>query len=86
MDFLSTMVNLIAKGIIFPTSLVNFFGALLFLVALRAIRDYRRRGGLPYPPGPRPLPIIGNLLDIPRKFSWLAYTNFSKTHGNQAFL
>lgn len=83
MDFLFTMVDLIANGIIYPAFLVKFFGALLFLVACQAIRDYRRRGGLPYPPGPRPLPIIGNLLDIPRKFSWLAYTNFSKTHGSQ---
>lgn len=86
MDFLFTMVNLIAKGIIYPTSFVKIFGALLFLLAFRAIRDYRRRRrGLPYPPSPRPLPIIGNLLDIPRKFSWLAYTNFSKTHGSQPF-
>jgi hypothetical protein len=27
------------------------------------------------------LPIIGNLLDIPKKFSWLAYSKFSKAHG-----
>lgn len=51
------------------------------LVAFLAIRDYRRRGGLPYPPGPRPLPLIGNLLDIPKEFSWISYTQLSKKHG-----
>jgi len=64
------------------TPLVDLFAVLLFLATIRTIRDYQRRGGLPYPPGPRPLPIIGNLLDIPKEFSWLAYTRFSKTHGD----
>jgi hypothetical protein len=61
--------------------IADLFAVLLFLVSIRAIRDYRRRRGLPYPPGPRPLPIIGNLLDIPKTFSWLAYSKFSKAHG-----
>jgi len=46
-----------------------------------AIRDYQKRQGLPYPPGPRPLPLIGNLIDIPREFSWLTYTQLSKKYG-----
>jgi hypothetical protein len=51
------------------------------LAAFLAIRDYQRRRGLPYPPGPRPLPLVGNLLDIPKEFSWLSYTQLSKKHG-----
>jgi hypothetical protein len=51
------------------------------LAVYLAIRDYRRRRGVPYPPGPRPLPLIGNLFDIPKEFSWLLYTQLSKKHG-----
>ena len=62
-------------------SIVNLLGFLSFGFILSAIRDYRRRRGLPYPPGPRPLPIIGNLLDIPKESSWLAYAKFAKKYG-----
>jgi hypothetical protein len=55
------------------------------LLAFLAIRDYQRRQGLPYPPGPRPLPLIGNLIDIPREFSWLTYTQLSRKYGMSYF-
>lgn len=56
---------------------------LVFVVAaFLAIRIYRRRGRLPYPPGPRPLPLVGNLFDIPKEFSWLSYAQLSKKHGD----
>ena len=66
------------------TSIANVVAVLLFLTTVQAIRDHRRRRGLPHPPGPRPLPIIGNLLDIPKQFSWLTYTRFAKTHGSHS--
>jgi hypothetical protein len=65
---------------------LDLVAALSFLATLLAIRDHRRRGGLPYPPGPRPLPIIGNLLDIPKEFSWLAYTRLSEKYGTIVLL
>ena len=67
-------------------SVLDLFTALLLLATLWAIRHHRRRGGLPYPPGPRPLPIIGNLLDIPKEFSWLAYTRLSEKYGTVLLL
>jgi hypothetical protein len=65
----------------YPSFIVDVFAVLLFLATIRAIRDHTRRKGLPYPPGPRPLPIIGNMLDIPKQFSWVTYSKFSKTYG-----
>ena len=61
--------------------IVDFLAFISFLVILSTIRDHRRRGGLPYPPGPPRFPIIGNLLDIPREFSWLTYAQLAKKYG-----
>ncbi|KAM6501237.1 Cytochrome P450 [Amanita muscaria] len=37
-----------------------------------------RRQRVPYPPGPKGLPLIGNLLDIPTFKGWLAYMKMGK--------
>ncbi|KAI9431010.1 cytochrome P450 [Lactarius psammicola] len=55
---------------------------LSFLIAFRAIHRYRRRRGLPYPPGPPGWPVIGNVLDVPPTSPWLAHTEFSKKYGH----
>jgi hypothetical protein len=36
---------------------------------------------LPYPPGPKPLPIIGNVLDIARENEAQAYQQLAREHG-----
>ena len=36
---------------------------------------------LPLPPGPRRLPIIGNLLDLPPVRPWLRYSEWAKRYG-----
>ena len=64
------------------TYLLSIIGILAVLLLLATIRDYQRRGGLPYPPGPRPLPLLGNYLDIPQQFPWLTFSKFSKNYGS----
>jgi hypothetical protein len=66
--------------------ILDFLVLLSFAFSFSAIRDHQRRRGLSYPPGPRPLPVIGNLLDIPKRLSWLAYIKFSKKYGKDPSL
>ncbi|KDQ56873.1 hypothetical protein JAAARDRAFT_194818 [Jaapia argillacea MUCL 33604] len=39
-----------------------------------------------YPPGPRALPLAGNVLDIPMMHMWLAATKWAKEFGNIVYL
>jgi len=41
----------------------------------------RGKPDLPYPPGPKRLPIIGNALDIDLKEPHVRYTEWGKTYG-----
>ena len=48
----------------------------LVLLALR-----RRRKNARYPPGPHPLPIVGNILDLPRRHLGREFSALSKQFG-----
>ncbi|KAI0062665.1 cytochrome P450 [Artomyces pyxidatus] len=51
-------------------------------IVFKVFESRRRRRGLAYPPGPRPLPVVGNLFDIPPQYSWKAYAEWAKIYGN----
>ncbi|KAI9441889.1 cytochrome P450 [Lactarius indigo] len=65
---------------------VDIIMASLFLYLLFAFRDHKRRRGLPYPPGPKPWPIIGNLLDSPKQLPWITYAEMSKKYSDILYL
>lgn len=51
-------------------------------VVLRTWRSSRtRRSGLRSLPGPRGLPLIGNMFDINIAAPWLTYTEWGKRYG-----
>lgn len=53
---------------------------ILLQIRERMIWSLRTRGR-PLPPGPRPLPIIGNLLDMPSLRQWLGFRDLCSKHG-----
>ncbi|KAK0236042.1 cytochrome P450 [Armillaria nabsnona] len=64
---------------------------LLLLVSLSALLSYRllssiRRRRLPLPPGPKGLPLIGNLWDVPAEYPWLTYAQWAATYGDVFYL
>ncbi|KAG9048571.1 hypothetical protein FS837_012512 [Tulasnella sp. UAMH 9824] len=59
-------------------------GAGLALLLLGKYWASRQRQ--PYPPGPRPLPLLGNLLDVPTSRFALTWTKLAEKYGPLAFL
>ena len=42
----------------------------------------RTRPKLPFPPGPKPLPLLGNVLDLPTSREYETYTRWGKEFGD----
>ncbi|KAF8198529.1 cytochrome P450 [Pholiota molesta] len=52
------------------------------VVALVGYLKSRSNPTVPYPPGPKKLPILGNLLNIPKSFEWITYAEWSKEYDS----
>ncbi|KAJ7274707.1 cytochrome P450 [Mycena rebaudengoi] len=66
-------------------SFLDFFSspwAILGIFAIAYAFNSRKRTKLPLPPGPPKLPFIGNLLDMPRRFEWETYMEWSKRYDS----
>jgi hypothetical protein len=61
-------------------------GAIAAVLVYAVLKRVTGRGSLSRPPGPKPLPIIGNLLDIPQKKSWLTYRQWHERYGDIVYV
>ena len=61
-----------------------FLLSIVVLVAL-LLREYvtSRKRRRPYPPGPKPKPIIGNVLDLPTKDAANVYVEWGKKYNSE---
>ncbi|KAI0264172.1 cytochrome P450 [Gloeopeniophorella convolvens] len=63
-------------------TVVDCLAFLLSAYIFSALWDHRRRRGVPYPPGPRAWPIIGNMFDVPKRSAWASYAEMSKKYAS----
>ncbi|KZS94053.1 cytochrome P450 [Sistotremastrum niveocremeum HHB9708] len=65
-------------------SIAFLFATYLAFLGLRSAlnRLQSKSDGLPFPPGPKGLPLIGNVLDMPRKNPFVKYTEWAEIYGD----
>ncbi|PIL24714.1 cytochrome P450 [Ganoderma sinense ZZ0214-1] len=77
MDFVHFASTLLASP-----ALVGVFCAFVFAyLHSRAAWNTRSRG-LPLPPGPRRLPLVGNMFDWPKTYHWVAFRDMRARYGD----
>jgi hypothetical protein len=64
-----------------PLSLISAAVGLAVFILIGKVFPTRSKSSQPTPPGPKGLPLIGNLLDMPRKSIWDGYAEFGKKYG-----
>ncbi|KAJ6580647.1 cytochrome P450 [Mycena capillaripes] len=63
---------------ILPLASNSAWTLVILFIGLCALRWRRNRSRLPLPPGPKQLPLVGNLFDIPSEKQWETYLEWSK--------
>ena len=62
---------------------VQLFVAFLLSAIVYRLLQGRRRPRLPFPPGPKGHPLIGNLRDMPAQYQWLKYEEWGNDLGKR---
>ncbi|GJJ10296.1 hypothetical protein Clacol_004522 [Clathrus columnatus] len=55
--------------------------ALVLFLLYKAVSIKHLRQPAPFPPGPEPLPVLGNILDMPKTQPWKTFSQWGKEYG-----
>ena len=78
----SSVLSALLRFILMAVSLVDASAVACAFVCFALLRTWnKRRNRLPLPPGPRRLPLIGNVLDMPEKEEWEAARKWGEKYG-----
>ncbi|KAI0309616.1 cytochrome P450 [Amylostereum chailletii] len=73
---MSSLLSLAPSGLVAETSVCIFL--LLFACMFR----FTRRERIIFPPGPKPLPFVGNLPHLPKVEAWLKHMQWAREYGD----
>ncbi|KAF7348389.1 O-methylsterigmatocystin oxidoreductase [Mycena sanguinolenta] len=62
--------------------LLAFAVSAVFLAVVGVLKRWKTTSRLPFPPGPKPRFLVGNLFDIPTATPWITYTEWGKQYGD----
>ncbi|KAK0447316.1 cytochrome P450 [Armillaria borealis] len=68
------------------TLLVVALAFIGFLLFVRWLKQNKYRYPAPFPPGPTPIPLFGNLCDFTSSEPWLTVTQWAKKYGDVCYL
>ncbi len=63
------------------TTAIFFVAILVLSYTLSSVKWRRRSRGLPFPPGPKSLPYIGNIFHMRKPELWKAHKELCKEYG-----
>ncbi|KJA25593.1 hypothetical protein HYPSUDRAFT_37635 [Hypholoma sublateritium FD-334 SS-4] len=72
-------------SVTYYVSVAAFLAGLAFLWRRNGIFQSRSRG-YPLPPGPRPLPVLGNLFDMPLHYPWKKFLEWKEPYGDLVYV
>lgn len=55
--------------------------ALFVAVTVAARLFYRKRNDVSFPPGPKGVPLLGNIFDVPADCGWEKYTEWGREYS-----